>query len=83
MLFVSAITAQDPLKENRDQSRRVFIIGGTGYLGRSLIPVLVQKGHEVHALVRAGSESKLPSGCTHTIIGNPLDWEEVSLLQGH
>ncbi len=61
--------------ENKDQPRRVFIIGGTGYLGRSLIPVLLQKGHEVHALVRAGSESKLPSECTHTSIGNPLDAE--------
>lgn len=61
--------------ENKDQRRRVFIIGGTGYLGRSLIPVLLQKGHEVHALVRAGSESKLPLGCTHTGIGNPLDTE--------
>lgn len=61
--------------ENKDQPRRVFIVGGTGYLGRSLIPVLLQKGHEVHVLVRAGSESKLPSGCTQTIIGNPLDYE--------
>jgi len=59
--------------ENKDQPRRVLVIGGTGYLGRSLIPVLFQKGHEVRALVRAGSESKLPSGCRHTSIGNPLD----------
>lgn len=44
-------------------ARRVFITGGTGYLGRFLIPQLLQRGHEVTALVRPGSEKKLPAGC--------------------
>ena len=34
--------------------------------------MLVQRGHRVHALVRKGSEQKLPSGCT-PIEGNALD----------
>lgn len=38
----------------------VFITGGTGYIGSRLIPVLIQRGHAVKALVRAGSEKKLP-----------------------
>ena len=42
----------------------VFVTGGTGYIGRRLIPALVKGGHQVRALVRAGSESKLPPGCT-------------------
>ena len=41
----------------------VFIAGGTGYVGQSLIPRLLARGHEVGALVRAGSESKLPRMC--------------------
>ena len=45
------------------EHRQVFITGGTGYMGRRLIPELRQRGHEVRALVRAGSERKLPSGC--------------------
>lgn len=52
--------------------RTVFITGGTGFMGRNLIPELLNRGHEVRALVRRGSESKLPEGC-HLIIGDPLD----------
>ncbi|MBV9927610.1 MAG: NAD(P)H-binding protein [Acidobacteria bacterium] len=52
--------------------RRVFITGGTGYLGRALIPLLLGRGHEVCALVRKGSESKLPAGC-EAVTGDPLD----------
>ncbi|MBV8857400.1 MAG: NAD(P)H-binding protein [Acidobacteria bacterium] len=52
--------------------RRVFIAGGTGYLGRALVPLLLGRGHEVRALVRRGSESKLPEGC-EAVAGDPLD----------
>jgi uncharacterized protein YbjT (DUF2867 family) len=54
------------------ERRRVFITGGTGYLGRALIPLLLARGHEVRALVRRGSEAKLPRGCG-TVAGDPLD----------
>jgi uncharacterized protein YbjT (DUF2867 family) len=50
----------------------VFVTGGTGYLGRRLIPVLQQQGCTVRALVRAGSERKLPAGC-EVVVGNALD----------
>jgi uncharacterized protein YbjT (DUF2867 family) len=50
----------------------VFITGGTGYLGRALIPQLVSRGHTVRALVRDGSQSKLPAHTT-AIVGNALD----------
>jgi uncharacterized protein YbjT (DUF2867 family) len=53
-------------------ARRVFITGGTGYLGRALVPRLLERGHEVRALVRKGSESKLPRGC-EAVRGDPLD----------
>jgi uncharacterized protein YbjT (DUF2867 family) len=42
----------------------VFITGGTGYLGSSLIPLLVKRGHQVKALVRKGSEGNLPIGAS-------------------
>ena len=53
------------------ERRRVFITGGTGYIGRRLIARFLQRGHEVRALVRLGSEKKLPEGCT-AAIGNAI-----------
>ena len=51
--------------------RSVFITGGTGYIGRGLIPELLARGHEVRALVRAGAEGRLPSGAS-AILGDAL-----------
>jgi len=53
-------------------SLSVFVTGGTGYIGRPLIQELVGRGHSVRALVRNGSEKKLPAGC-EPIFGNALD----------
>jgi uncharacterized protein YbjT (DUF2867 family) len=52
--------------------RNVFITGGTGYIGGLLIPRLLERDHAVRALVRRGSEQKLPRGC-EAVIGNALD----------
>ena len=32
---------------------KIFILGGTGVIGRYLVPLLVSEGHEVTALVRS------------------------------
>jgi uncharacterized protein YbjT (DUF2867 family) len=53
-------------------AHRVFVTGGTGYLGRALIPALLARGHRVTALVRPGSEGKLPLGCA-SVAGSALD----------
>lgn len=41
-------------------------------MGRALVEELVRRGHEVRALVRRGSEAKLPRGC-EPIVGDALD----------
>ena len=51
---------------------RVFVAGGTGYIGRQLLPRLLERGHVVRALARQGSESKVPGGCEVTV-GDPFD----------
>ena len=53
-------------------ARRVFITGGTGYLGSSLIPVLLERGHHVRGLVRPTSKGNLPGGA-EVVSGDALD----------
>ena len=50
----------------------VFVTGGTGYMGRRLIPQLVARGHRVRALVRSSSTANLPAGCA-LVVGDALD----------
>ena len=55
----------------------IFVTGGTGYMGRHLVPPLVQRGHTIRALVRAGSESNLPPRCT-PVLGDALNAESYA-----
>jgi len=59
----------------------VVITGSTGYMGRALAPELLRRGHTVRALVRPGSESKVPVGVT-AVKGNALDAASVSAAIG-
>src|SRR5262245_26116824 len=47
----------------------VFVTGGTGYMGRRLIPTLSNRGHKVTAVVRGNS---LPLPHAATVVANPL-----------
>jgi uncharacterized protein YbjT (DUF2867 family) len=55
-----------------DHTFSVFVAGGTGYIGTPLMLALAGRGHSVRALVRAGSEKKVPPGC-EPVSGNALD----------
>jgi len=61
----------------------VVITGGTGYIGRRLIPILVERGFHVRAIVRRGSESKIASGA-QIVIGDVRDRASIAshLLPG-
>jgi uncharacterized protein YbjT (DUF2867 family) len=50
----------------------VFITGGTGYIGKRLIKILLDEGFKVTALVRPQSVKKLPVDCT-PVIADPFD----------
>lgn len=65
-----------PLQFENEMSS-VFITGGTGYMGRRLIPLLVKRRHQVKALVRQGSESKLPVGASG-VIGDALQMDSYT-----
>ncbi|NII25300.1 NAD(P)H-binding protein [Pseudoflavitalea sp. X16] len=52
---------------------KIFITGGTGYIGKRLIKALLQDGHyEIKALIRKESAHKLPHGC-EAVYGNALE----------
>jgi uncharacterized protein YbjT (DUF2867 family) len=53
---------------------RIFLTGGTGYVGRNILRELVASGHSVTALVRHGSEAKLPA--------EVVDYQDVGHLKG-
>src|SRR5215470_2136736 len=58
----------------------IFITGGTGYIGNSLIRRLSERGHHIRALARSGSNHKLPVNCCEAVIGNALDATSYSDL---
>lgn len=63
-------------------SHSIFITGSTGYLGSRLIPLLMQRGYRVKALVRPGSEHKLSAPC-ESVLGDALQQGSyVEALQG-
>jgi uncharacterized protein YbjT (DUF2867 family) len=59
----------------------VFVAGGTGYIGRPVVTELLRRGHPVRALVRPGSEGKLPAGAT-PVSGDGLRAESFAASVG-
>ncbi len=59
------------------QTRKVFLTGATGFMGSRLAAELLRRGHRVRALARAGSESKVPTGC-QIVHGDALRAETYS-----
>jgi len=52
--------------------RSVFLTGATGYIGRRLAAELVNRGHDVRALVRPDAQDRVASGAK-VVVGNALD----------
>jgi uncharacterized protein YbjT (DUF2867 family) len=50
----------------------IFVTGGTGYLGRATISVLLNRRHAVRALTRPTSLGRVPAGAT-PVVGDALD----------
>lgn len=55
----------------------ILITGGTGYIGRNLIPLLIARHHRVRVLARNESVARVPADAT-AVIGDPLDDESVA-----
>jgi NADH dehydrogenase len=59
---------------------KVFLTGGTGFVGREVLRQLVSAGHRVRALVREGSEDKL--AVTDGVEIHPGDISDAASLVG-
>jgi uncharacterized protein YbjT (DUF2867 family) len=59
------------------RSVNVIITGGTGYVGRHLIPALLGRGHRVRALAREASLARVPAGA-QAVVGDALDADSVA-----
>ncbi|MGE3335429.1 MAG: NAD(P)H-binding protein [Rhodospirillaceae bacterium] len=54
---MSPITHADDLRAIPGSTRRVFVLGGTGTIGRATVRALVQRSHEVICFIRKNGES--------------------------
>jgi uncharacterized protein YbjT (DUF2867 family) len=59
------------------QPRDVLITGGTGYIGRRLIPALLHRGHRVRAVAREPAAHRVPRGAA-VVIGDALNAASVA-----
>lgn len=55
----------------------ILVTGGTGYIGRHLIPLLLARGHRVRVLARQTSVGRVPTGAT-AVVGDALNTDSVA-----
>ena len=60
----------------------IFVTGGTGYIGSRFIPLLANRGHQLKALVRPGSEKKIPANVSIVSADPLLDGSYTESIRG-
>ena len=61
----------------KNSNKNIFITGGSGFVGRNLIPMLIENGYSVKALARSTSSSNLLKSLGATIINGDLNNEKA------
>jgi 2'-hydroxyisoflavone reductase len=59
--------ADDTSMSGAPQSKRLLILGGTGFIGPHMVRYAAERGHEVSIFTRGRSETDLPEGVEHLI----------------
>src|SRR4051794_26211910 len=68
------------LSDNRREGAvmKVFVAGASGALGKRLVPMLVERGHEVVGMTRSSAKSELlPELGARPVVADALDREAV------
>jgi uncharacterized protein YbjT (DUF2867 family) len=65
----------------QENTRSIFITGGTGYMGSRLVTALLQRRHTVRALTRPYSAQKLPAEA-QPILGDALSGDYIQQVPG-
>ena len=58
---------------------KIFLIGGTGFIGRILVPSFIQKGHEISLLVSSNKKNEVCNRTLEVISGDPTlsgEWQK-------
>ena len=50
---------------------KIFLIGGTGFIGRILVPSFIQKGHEITLFVSSNKKNEVFNKTLEVISGDP------------
>src|SRR4029450_1498573 len=65
--------------ETRGAVMKIFVAGGTGVLGRALVPQLVARGHEVVGITRSASKQDLVRSLgARPVVADALDPDAVA-----
>src|SRR5512138_1838137 len=56
------VTPYATAKSRKATAMEVFVTGGTGYVGRAVVPALLRRGHHVSVLTRAASRARVSPG---------------------
>lgn len=59
---------------------KIFVAGGTGFVGKYTVGALVGLGHEITLLVRPSGDPGPPAPGVHIVVGDPSmkgDWQDV------
>jgi nucleoside-diphosphate-sugar epimerase len=63
----------------KESTMRVFLAGATGAIGKQLVPLLVEAGHEVHGMTRSESKQAMLSELGAVpVVADALDPEQVA-----
>ena len=85
-LAQAAVTIQQPVlslmvegQSTRETMMKVFVAGATGAIGRQLVPLLVEAGHEVHGMTHSAAKQQLVRDLgAEPVVADALDADQVA-----